>query len=687
MKKIISLALCLTLIFSMVVIAASAAPNAEEVGKVAAGYAPAGTGIASLADATDLAGNYYLTADVTVAATIPGTFTGTIDGNGHTITVSAPLFAEFNGTIKNAILAGGVDYTAVESPVGVLAVQTSGTAVIENVKNTATVKGYLSNIANADGDIKVRTGAAGFIGFITGEPNVSFTNCANVADVNGYAAAGFIGYGNSKTAVVSFKNCLNSGKISTDGATKPSGGNNCAVGGLFGMTDYLASLTMEDCLNTGEISSPDTATNAPVGGLIGYVYGNRSFEGTVTLKNCKNTAKVTGANQVGGLAGQLNGINVIEDCENTGDVESTGNYAAGIVSRIGDDNKDKVVDLVRLTVKNTVNRGNVKSGNQYAAGFTSYNPWAAVAENCVNYGKIDSTASANSIHTAGIFGFVGYNNTMKYCFNYGEILGAAVDGKWSTGGIIGRSSNNGGKSVLMYCGNHGNVTGAASEANYGPSGVTGYLWGGSEMIGCYNVGTVTQTKAKGFVSGLCVYVNSTKTVFKNNFNTGKLVVPEGFSGQAFSLWYNKAAETPAENISGNYCLEGTVGFIEGATPAEGTLEGAVVKATAAQFASGEVAFKLNTAIGEKVFRQTIGTDAVPNLDPANKIVIVEKDGYANEAAPVVTTKPVETTKPTGTTKPADKPSSPSTGDSTVAVLVALLAASAGAVLVLKKKRD
>ncbi len=667
MKKFFSMTLCLVMILSLAAVATTAAPKAEEVGKVAAGYAPEGQAIASLADATDLAGKYYLTADVTVAATVPGTFTGTIDGNGHTITVSAPLFAEFNGTIKNAVLAGGVDYTATESPVGVLAVQTSGTAVVENVKNTATVKGYLTNIANADGALKIRTGAAGFIGFITGDANVSFTNCANVANVNGYCPAGFIGYGNSATAVVSFKNCLNSGKISTDGAAKATDGNNASAGGLFGMTDYLASLTMEDCLNTGEISSPDTATNAPVGGLIGYVYGNKSFEGTVTLKNCKNTGKVTGANQVGGLAGQLNGINVIEDCENTGDVTSTGNYAAGIVSRVGDDNKDKVVDLVRLTVKNTVNRGNVKSGNQYASGFASYNPWAAVAENCVNYGKIDSTASTKSIHTAGIFGLVGYNNTMKYCFNYGEILGATVDGKWSTGGIVGRSSHSGGKTVLMYCGNHGNVTGAANEANYGPSGVTGYLWGGSEMIGCYNVGTVTQTNANGFIGGICVYVNSTKTIFKNNFNTGKLVVPEGFTGQAFALWYNKAAETPAENISGNYYLEGAVGYVEGATPVEGTLEGATVKATAAQFASGEVAFKLNAALGENVFRQTLGTDAAPNLDASNKVVVAEKDGYANEAAPVQPPKPTPT------------------GDSTIAIVLALAAVSAGAVLTLKKK--
>lgn len=76
MRKLISVILTAAMLMSLVIVGISAAPNAAEVGKVASGYKPEGTGIASLAEATDPAGKYYLTADIKVDATLPITFTG-----------------------------------------------------------------------------------------------------------------------------------------------------------------------------------------------------------------------------------------------------------------------------------------------------------------------------------------------------------------------------------------------------------------------------------------------------------------------------------------------------------------------------------------------------------------------------------------------------------------------------------
>ena len=92
MRKLISVLLSALMIMSICAMGISAAPNADEVGKVSASYVPEGTAVSSLAGVSDPAGNYYLTADITLPITIPVTFTGTIDGNGHTITVSAPMF-------------------------------------------------------------------------------------------------------------------------------------------------------------------------------------------------------------------------------------------------------------------------------------------------------------------------------------------------------------------------------------------------------------------------------------------------------------------------------------------------------------------------------------------------------------------------------------------------------------------
>lgn len=662
MKKIIAIALTLIMVLSMVSVFVTAAPTADSVGKVASGYAPAGTGVSSLAEVTDPAGSYYLKADVTVDATIPVAFTGTLDGNGHTITVSAPLFSEFNGTVKNLTLAGAVDYTSTASHCGVLAVMTTGKAVITNVKNTAVVKGYLTNIANDAGDLKVRTGASGFIGFITGSADITIDNCINVADINGYAAGGFIGYGNGSGVKVVITNCANTGKISTNGATKATGGNNAAAGGFYAMSDNVENVKFENCTNSGEISSPDTATNAPVGGIVGYLYGNKNMAGSIEIINCLNTATVTGANQVGGIAGQLNGISTVKNTVNKGNVTSTGNYASGLVSRVGADNSDKVKDKVRISFYDCVNYGNVKSGNQYASGIASYVPWAAVAERCVNYGNIESTAAKSSAHVGGIFGFVGWNNSMKDCYNYGNITGSS-GGNYSTGGVIGRSSHSGGLTYMENCGNFGDVTGGGAGPNYGPGGVLGYVWGGSEIKACFNVGKVIATEATASAAGIVNYFNSVNTVITYCFNAGELSVPENSTGRKFELWYNKAAGTTTEKMHDNYYLagDGKIGYMEGDPAVAGTA--ALAEAVSAEdFKSGKLCYDLNQAIGSDVFRQTLGEDATPTtLTSSLKVIKTAEGAYENVVV--------------------------ATGDSTLVVVFALLAVSTGAVLTLKKKNS
>ena len=61
MKKIIALILSAVMLLTLVP-AVMAAPTAEGVGGVAAGYTPEGTGIDSLDKITDPAGKYFSTA-------------------------------------------------------------------------------------------------------------------------------------------------------------------------------------------------------------------------------------------------------------------------------------------------------------------------------------------------------------------------------------------------------------------------------------------------------------------------------------------------------------------------------------------------------------------------------------------------------------------------------------------------
>ena len=112
MKKIIALILSAVMLLTLVP-AVMAAPTAEGVGGVAAGYTPEGTGIDSLDKITDPAGKYYLTKDITVSETFKTEFTGTFDGNGKKITTTVALFEKVNNaTVKNFVVEGSVSLSA-----------------------------------------------------------------------------------------------------------------------------------------------------------------------------------------------------------------------------------------------------------------------------------------------------------------------------------------------------------------------------------------------------------------------------------------------------------------------------------------------------------------------------------------------------------------------------------------------
>ena len=112
MRKTLSIVLGLIMIVSLFSFGTSAAEG--EAIKDAAGFA-----------AMKEDGKYYLDADISISASYDKNFVGVLDGNGHTVTVTAPLFAEFGGTVKNLTMAGAQR--------GVFVTSATGNVVLENV--------------------------------------------------------------------------------------------------------------------------------------------------------------------------------------------------------------------------------------------------------------------------------------------------------------------------------------------------------------------------------------------------------------------------------------------------------------------------------------------------------------------------------------------------------------------------
>ena len=167
-------------------------------------------------------------------------YTGTFDGNGHTI---SGLY--FNNTTNSYYPDGG-------NNVGLI-----GSASSATIKNVGVIDSYL----------KGRDYVGGICGF-----NGKITNCHNTGTVSGSKYVGGI-CGSSGTQT----NCYNTGTVS---------GSSSNVGGICG---YAGTLT--NCYNTGTVSG----SSDRVGGICGYAG---------TLTNCYNTGTVSGTSNVGGLCGE-----------------------------------------------------------------------------------------------------------------------------------------------------------------------------------------------------------------------------------------------------------------------------------------------------------------------------------------------------------------------------------------------
>lgn len=224
--------------------------------------------------AMEPSGNYQLTEDITVTAPygndITGFtgFTGTFDGNGHTVTLditastaNVGLFSKLAGgaVVRNVITAGSVTATGKNNVGGIAGVADTelGAITISNCKNEAAIKGN-----------KVVGGILG--GCTEDDYALTISACANEGNISGTRNIGGI-CGTLENAHF-IKNCYNSGAVT--GST---------IGGILGRGARGYSSTtdtpiLENCYNVGNIVYSGTNGSA----IVGTGYAKKPVE----VKNC-----------------------------------------------------------------------------------------------------------------------------------------------------------------------------------------------------------------------------------------------------------------------------------------------------------------------------------------------------------------------------------------------------------------
>lgn len=213
--------------------------------------------------AMDASGSYTLTKDIIVTEPYASDFSGTFDGDGHTVTLNITastanvgLFSKLAGgaVVKNVITAGSVTTTGKKCVAGIAGYATDNVK-IENCKNTASITGNKN------------------VGGILGEAynneesiSVGIKNCANEGAVNGTGSAvgGIVGKMEGQNSII---DCYNRGNI--------TGFNNYA--GIVGQSTGALVATIKNCYSVGAVTAYGASTNAGyalIGGGKNYALTN-----------------------------------------------------------------------------------------------------------------------------------------------------------------------------------------------------------------------------------------------------------------------------------------------------------------------------------------------------------------------------------------------------------------------------
>lgn len=254
--------------------------------------------------------------------------------------------------------------------------------------------------------------ADNFCGGIAGFDNGEIARCTNNSTVNcDYYVGGIAGSSsgridsctNKPSGLITGQSCVG-GITGSNNAEVNSCSNLAAItgrdntGGISGRNSFS---TINNCTNSGAIQGGDCS-----GGIAGFNDG--------TISRCVNESKVNGTYASGGIAGKGGKI---EGCTNKGDIQSTGNNAAGIVGVA------KSTSEVRLCY----NQGIIKA-QAFAGGICSDNVQGRITS-CVSMGEVSA-----AYYVGGI---VGYNSGTTTS----SLFVGTLDGSSYFGAICGREND------------------------------------------------------------------------------------------------------------------------------------------------------------------------------------------------------------------------------------------------------
>ncbi len=541
-----------------------------------------------------------------------------------------------------------------------------------------------------------KTNAGGIIGYFKNgnDAIVNITNClfagTITSEIENSYCGGMAGYGGANVNSVKIQNCLSLGTLDAPvngqffGNIRNAGstvancyyqGDNTIGSGSSDLTNLEATAVTDEQLASGEVcyllngdqtaitwyQTIDTDANPTLDATSAQVYVN----GTV----CPDTGAPQGTVSYSNTPGTTVGSHVPVDgfCTYCGTFDPNYMTPVNDVFEIGTPTQLKWfavyanqvepasnalltadIDLTGVTMPSIGNSSVAYAGEFDGQGFAISN-FEGISEGYGGFfGKTNGATIKNfsidgilTVTTGTGSGVIGWpeNSTISNIHS-ALVVDVPNSGTHHVGGVVGSAR---GSNTIDRCTFSGSMTVAAgSTDNF--AGVVAYVTHDNtvqkhdEVTNCANYGDITFYDAGCAAGGVLGYLNSTAVVLKNCLNVGEIIFAGEGSPKYGGAILGRTKNTNFTKITNNFWLEGSA---YGASKNDSGVDAlATESSTAEQFSSGEVTAKLGIA-----FRQNIGSDEAPVLDPTHNVIAqITEAGYATLYVP-----DTDLTIPTGVT--------------------------------------
>lgn len=375
-----------------------------------------------------------------------------------------------------------------------------------------------------------------------------------------------------------------------------------------------------------------------------------ALERTATIKNLTVEGVINGGDYVGGIVGK-NANARIENCSFKGEISAGSEY--GYIGGIAGSGSGTIIGCktygsmnVRLSfvsdsllngasggiigymtgpttvISSCENNMNIVSNGLSLGGIAGQSMMMSKIENCINNGSVSGYKQVGGV--LGRLVVMGGGTPVNACTNNGNVYASDED----AGGIVGVTS--GGDMHVVGCVNNGSVeakinaagilghnSGVTVETSYNTGEIkAGSFAGGiiakdsaNGAVNCYNLGSISAGSWAGGISAYLDNAHGTEGRMANCYNMGVVIATSGKADPLGSVYQDANVFENCYYLSTekNETVENHIGLTKYA------------------FTSGEAAYKLGDAFGQK-----IGEDTHPVFRTDVNKVLFDGAAYYNE---------------------------------------------------------